>query len=390
MERSIPRFQCLMWRTSMPQKIDGQPCVAVIGGGYAGIRAARDLDDIANVVLVEPRDSFRHNVGALRAMVRPDWMPNIFMSYEKLLANGKVVHDRAAQVQPGRVELASGQVLDADFIVLATGSQYPFPAKDDETSSELSKKKYLRINENLESAKHVLLLGAGVVGVELVGEILARWPEKQITLLDPSADVLKGQYPEPLRAALREMLSSEGVDLRLGEGLRDLPQAVAGEVTPFVAETTSGARIDADLWLQCFGGGVTSDYVVGSLAQARTESGRLRVHDDLRVQGHDTVYAVGDIADLGLPTAFIADVQADIAARNIRVQITGEGESAEFQDPFPHLVVPFGTDKGTGWMVNQDELLDTATVKQLKGDHLLIAMYTDRLGLTDGAWTIGH
>ncbi|MGW2354706.1 hypothetical protein [Actinacidiphila glaucinigra] len=109
----------------MSQESDSRPSVVVIGGGYAGIRAARELDDIADVVLVEPRDSFRHNIGSLRATVQPDWAPNIFMSYERLLSRGSVVHDRAARVEPGRVELVSGEVLRPDFLVLATGSRYP-------------------------------------------------------------------------------------------------------------------------------------------------------------------------------------------------------------------------------------------------------------------------
>lgn len=376
----------------MSQESDSRPSVVVIGGGYAGIRAARELDDIADVVLVEPRDSFRHNIGSLRAAVQPDWAPNIFMSYERLLSRGSVVHDRAARVEPGRVELVSGEVLRPDFLVLATGSRYPFPAKDGEESSERSKDNYARTAKELERADHAVILGAGAVGIEMAGEILAQWPDKKVTLLDPSSDVLGGNYPEKLRTALRKMITEAGVDLRLGEGFTELPEAPAGVVAPFTAQTTTGQTIKADLWLRCFGGAVPSDYLAGSLAAARNTSGTVRVGDDMRVEDHETVYAVGDIADLGLPTAFLADLQAEVAAKNIRRHIVGEkeGQDATFADPFPHLVVPFGPGKGTGWLVHQEDLLDDASVAQLKGDHLLVAMYTDKLGLTEGAWTLGH
>jgi NADH dehydrogenase FAD-containing subunit len=43
--------------------------VAVVGGGYGGIAAAKALDASADVVLVEPRDMFMHNVAALRALL---------------------------------------------------------------------------------------------------------------------------------------------------------------------------------------------------------------------------------------------------------------------------------------------------------------------------------
>jgi apoptosis-inducing factor 2 len=46
-----------------------RPSVVVIGGGYAGIGVAAALDEDADVTLVERRDTFVDNVGALRALV---------------------------------------------------------------------------------------------------------------------------------------------------------------------------------------------------------------------------------------------------------------------------------------------------------------------------------
>ncbi len=43
----------------------GRPTVVVIGGGYGGVNVAKGLDDVADVVLVEPKDAFQHNVAAL-------------------------------------------------------------------------------------------------------------------------------------------------------------------------------------------------------------------------------------------------------------------------------------------------------------------------------------
>ena len=100
-----------------------RPVVAVIGGGYGGIAVSRALDDQADVVLVEPREAFHHNVAALRALVAPQWLERIFLPYDRLLANGRVVRDRAVHVEPGLVRLASGAELRPDYIVLATGSR---------------------------------------------------------------------------------------------------------------------------------------------------------------------------------------------------------------------------------------------------------------------------
>jgi len=105
--------------------------VAVIGGGYGGIAVAKALDEDTDVVLIDPKDAFVHAVGSLRALVQPDWAGNIFFPYDTLLRRGRVVRDRAVAVDPGGVTLASGARVDADYLVLATGSGYPYPAKMD-------------------------------------------------------------------------------------------------------------------------------------------------------------------------------------------------------------------------------------------------------------------
>src|SRR5882757_1826685 len=96
----------------------GRPTVVVVGGGYGGTAVAKALDETTDVVLVEPRDAFMHNIAALRALVDPSWLPRIFLPYDGLLTNGRVVRDRAAVVDPHRVVTAGGEQIDADYIVL--------------------------------------------------------------------------------------------------------------------------------------------------------------------------------------------------------------------------------------------------------------------------------
>jgi hypothetical protein len=82
----------------------GEELDAVLGG-----------DDTSDVVLVEPKDAFMHNIAALRALVDPSWLPKIFLPYAGLLTNGRVVRDRAVVVDPHRVVTASGEEITADY-----------------------------------------------------------------------------------------------------------------------------------------------------------------------------------------------------------------------------------------------------------------------------------
>ena len=84
-----------------------RPTVVVIGGGYGGVGVAKALDADVDVVLVEPKDAFVHNIGALRALVEPAFLPKIFLPYDRLLTRGRVVRDRAVE---DRANLALGIV----------------------------------------------------------------------------------------------------------------------------------------------------------------------------------------------------------------------------------------------------------------------------------------
>src|SRR5258706_9315200 len=96
---------------------DEQPTVVVIGGGYGGVTVAKALDDVARVVLVEPKDAFQHNVAALRAVVAPEWTARTFLPYDRLMTRGTVIRDRAVEVDQHGAVLGSGQRLNADYLV---------------------------------------------------------------------------------------------------------------------------------------------------------------------------------------------------------------------------------------------------------------------------------
>src|SRR6202521_6248901 len=231
----------------------GKPTVVVVGGGYGGYAVAKALDGTSNVMLVEPKDAFMHNIAALRALVDPSWLPRIFLPYSRLLANGRVVRDRAVVVDPHRVVTASGEEISADYVVLASGSKYPFPAKTDLVDTHHAQEQIRQAHRALAQADRVLLVGAGPVGIELAGEIRHVWPEKSIVLLDVADEILGGPYMPELKAELRRQLLEIRVELILGSPLREQLPTEPGELGTFTVTTEAGTEITADIWFRCYG-----------------------------------------------------------------------------------------------------------------------------------------
>ncbi len=363
---------------------DTRPTVAVIGGGYAGYSTAKALDDFADVTLIEPRDAFVHNVAALRALVDTDWLADIFLPYDHLLTNGRVLRDRAVEVDAGRVVLASGTELTPDFIVLATGSTYPYPAKSGTDDTALAIGRYRQSHEELARADRILIAGAGPTGLELAGEISARWPEKKITILEPEQEILAGPYKQELRNEVRRQLEERGVEFVLGERLTGEPESPPVTLGPFAVTTDKGRTIEADIWFRCNGLRPVSDYLSGDLAGARTADGWIAVTPTLQVEGQTTVFALGDVSTADLKTAGRAARQAPVAAANIRA--LHEGRPLEPYEPSPPaIVIPLGPGGGASELPGQDEIAGAETTSSIKGKHMFLETYRELFGLKEPA-----
>jgi NADH dehydrogenase FAD-containing subunit len=385
--------------------------VAIVGGGYGGVTTAKALDEVADVVLVEPQDTFVHNVAALRGLVDPAWTDRLFLPFDRLLQRGRILHETATRVDATGVTLASGARVDADYIVLATGSGYPFPAKVDVHDRSSATAKFRVAHRALAGAERVLLLGAGPVGLELAGEIKAAWADKTVTIVDPADDVLSGSvsYPQEFRAELRRQLDGLGVEFALGTSLREQPPVAAGAAHTFTATLHSGQQLTADIWFRCFGAAPVTDYLGDGLATARQADGRLAVTPELRLRGQERVFAVGDItATPEAKRAAAAEAHARVVAANIRALLHSgtQAEPTPYQPGPEGIVVPLGPKGGAtfapGWEHRVDaetaaqirdraarernglldrDILDAETTMQLKSADLMVGRYTRLLGL---------
>lgn len=354
--------------------------VVVVGGGYGGSSVAKALDAVADVVLVEPRDAFFHAVGALRAAVDPGFLPRVFFPYDRLLSRGRIVRDRAVAVEPGRVALASGRVLDAGYIVLATGSGYPFPAKHDFHDTSQAKEGYRRAQQQLAGAERVMLLGAGPVGLEFAGEILAQWPGKQVVIVDPAADILCEYEPE-LRKEIRRQLAGLEVRLVLGSPLRAEPATSPGELGRFQVTTDAGTDVSCDIWFRCYGTYANTGYLAGPLADVRHGKGLIAVTESLQVKGQQKVFALGDITDLPeSKRAGAAMRHADVVARNITSLIEGGTATATYEVGPAGIVLPLGPAGGAAQLAGQGIAGPEATA-QYKGADLMTGRFEQIFGL---------
>ncbi|WP_035743349.1 FAD-dependent oxidoreductase [Arthrobacter sp. MA-N2] len=354
--------------------------VVIVGGGYGGIAVAKALDAQAAVTLVEPKDAFVHNIAALRSVVQPDFLPRMFLPYDRLLVHGTVLRDRAVRVDGHTVELASGTRLTPDYIVLASGSSYPFPAKSDRMVTTDAIARYQAAHDDLKRASRVMLLGAGAVGLEFAGEIAAAWPDKDVVLVDLAPDILPGPYDPRLRAEVNRQLDGIGIRRIMGSPLVQLPSVPAGEFATFTVNTVDGTAIEADIWFRCYGIAPQTDYVAGELLAARTADGYLQVTPELRVAGFENVYALGDISAIDVNKAGVAGREAVVVAKNIQAQLDGSAGLDAYTPSRPVIILPLGPSGGSGQLPD-GEIASPEMISQIKGQHMMIDRFVEMLNL---------
>ncbi|RZQ62378.1 NAD(P)/FAD-dependent oxidoreductase [Amycolatopsis suaedae] len=191
------------------------------------------------------------------------------------------------------VELDDGRALSYDVLVIATGSM----AKPHGTARTLrTVDDALALRAELHTARHVAVLGAGVLGCEVAAA--ARTLGRRVTLIGREPVPMAGRLGPTLGAYLADLHRDRGVRLRTGSdtGDADLVVAAVG------SEPATG-------WLDNSG---------------------LRIDDGVRCDSHlraaPSVYAVGDVArwsdhpdDVGirLETRTNATEQGLVAAANI-------------------------------------------------------------------------
>ncbi|MEV0637818.1 FAD-dependent oxidoreductase [Streptomyces sp. NPDC050619] len=361
--------------------------VVVIGGGYAGVRLAKRLDETARVTLVDRKEVFFHRIASLRAGVRPEWTVTPFIPYDRLLRNGRVVAAKAVRVDTAerQVVLASGDRLRYDVLVIATGADYPEPARFTGTTTEEAMKSFAGHQRNIATADHVLVVGGGPSGVELSAEIRLARPDARVTLAHSGPALLHSTGSARAGRKARAWLESHGVEVRLDSFMspgndfgtyRDARGNLVGaDLSLWATGTTPNT-----LWLRLAGHG---DWL--------NPAGHIKVDRTLRVEGRPDVFAVGDVNDateLKITPAALA--QADLAAHNIRAHLGSSGRHRKvprFYRPIQRtpLIVPFGPADGVTMLPvpgGETAVLGSRTTTLAKAKTLMTPYMRRQLGYT--------
>jgi NADH dehydrogenase len=359
--------------------------VVIAGGGFGGAAAARELEKVmpkqsARMVLVNETNFAlytpflpeaaagtlepRHVVTPLRDILKRTY-----------LRIGSIVgHDPEAKTVELRAKYGETETLPYDQLLIALGSvsrTLPIPGLAEHAVGfkSLADAIYLRnhVVEALEEANATedvarrdqlltfVFVGGGYAGLEALAELqdfaadaMESYPRARLhgmrwVLVEAADHVLPEIDPELAAYALHE-LRGRGIDIRLNTTLE--------EVGADFARLSSGETLPTQtvVWTA----GVAPQPILRELNLPLDERGRVPVDSYLRVQGLDSVWAIGDAAAVPdprggstPPTAQIAVRQGPVAARNIAAEL-GVGSARPFEYRSKASFVNLGRYKAVG------------------------------------------
>eukprot|EP00301_Raphidiophrys_heterophryoidea_P028131 c9998_g1_i1.p1 GENE.c9998_g1_i1~~c9998_g1_i1.p1 ORF type:complete len:384 (-),score=105.62 c9998_g1_i1:216-1367(-) len=300
--------------------------VVIVGGGPAGYTVAAALDNQnLDVTLIEKLCVYHNSVSALRATVDETYRWQQFQPYSGLLKgkSSRVVHGEVVGVEGGVVKLKDGTTFPYDYLVIATGSQNPFPAKLEALDSvKEGIAKYSDVEEEISKAQQILIVGGGPVGVELAGEIKTYFPHKEVTILHRGATVLNNQGgAPPLSPQFIDGVTKLIRDLYIKLILEDSLEHIGNEFEagPKTLVTKKGIQIETDLVFYCTGSKPNTHMFKSSFGSSMDQNGYFNVNSHFQIEGHTNVFAIGDVTSIREPKlAYTASaMHGPITAKNI-------------------------------------------------------------------------
>ena len=332
------------------------PRVVIVGGGFAGLNAAKGLRRTPVQVTVLDRKN-HHTFQPLLyqvalAVLSPAEIASPIRAVLRRSGNTEVllgeVHGFDLET---RLVRADGLQIPYDYLVVAAGATHAYfghpeweqhapGLKTLEDATEIRGRILLAFEQAEREAfatrntppLNFVVIGAGPTGVELAGaiaDISRRYLEHDFRSIDPRQArivLLEGgprvlpAYPDDLSASAERQLRQMGVEVRTNAMVTNVESGVV---------TVGKEKIPASVIL--WGAGVSASPLGKMLDAATDRAGRVIVEPDLSIPGHPEVFVLGDLAAAKfkegamVPGVAPAAIQmGKFAARQIRRSLAGK------------------------------------------------------------------
>lgn len=302
--------------------------IVIIGGGFGGAYLAQELEDQFNpqeteVILIDRNNYFvfypllieagtgslepRHAVVSIRAFLKKTRF---------IMAQVEGVDIQSKKIRYLHPEHGKTEEISYDHLAIGLGSvtklppvkglaEYGFEMKSMSDAIGLRDRAIRMLEaadaepspEKRKSMLHFVVVGGNFTGIELAGEMEmflrratryyrnVKLKDFKITLIEIADRVLSAVDPELSEYAM-EHLKKRGIEFRL--------KCSVNEIAADHVVLSTGERIPTETVVWC--AGIAPNPLIAKLNLPVDDRGYILCDSDLKVQGHENIWAVGDCA----------------------------------------------------------------------------------------------
>jgi len=323
--------------------------IAIVGGNFAGLAAATALSARHAVTVIDPGRFFEWVPHLHEILSGVKTAPALRLDRAAIVrrAGHRFVRDAVSALHPaeGWLQTAGGRTLRFDACIVALGAvghdhgvpgvpgvarhALPFRSVDDARAIAAR----LRALHWRPQPMQVVVAGAGIAGVEALGELLRRYrddPKVSLQLVEAGPRLLPG-LPPRLDADLRRLCAPFDVGLHVGTPIA----AVAAKSL----RLADGRRLRSDLTL--WSAGLAPPPLLRAAGLAGPPPGWADALPTLQSRHAENVFVAGDVAQLAQPLgkqAYHALDMGALAAANAERWLAGRALRRYQPSPKPVLI----------------------------------------------------
>ena len=287
--------------------------IVIIGNGIAGITAARHIrkrsDNRITVISGESDYFFSRTALMYVYMGHMKWdnlKPYEDWFWEKNRIELKKAWVEQIDFEKKKLRFSAGEPLEYDKLIIATGSVYnKFGWKGENLKGVqglVSKQDLIELEENTAYTKKAVIVGGGLIGVELAEMLKTR--NIEVTFLVREKAFWNNILPLPEAEMISRHIVSHGVDLRHNTELDSILPDENGRAR--AVTTKAGEEIECQLVGLCAGVRPNIDFLKNT--ELETDRGILiNEYFETNLPG---VYAIGDCAQHRDPVGLRKPVEA--------------------------------------------------------------------------------
>ncbi len=313
--------------------------VTIIGGGFSGATIAKNLDKIKNinVTLFDKKPYFEYGPGLPKLISNKDYDKKIIVKYDDFLENTNVISEEVVSISPELIH-TNKNGYRYDNLVISCGIKYPIFLKSKKNVfivAELNNCK--KASEKIKDSRKILIVGGGLIGVEVASEIAITYPEKEVIIVHSKDRLLERNTKNTSKIA-ENFFKRKNVKIFYNE------KVVENNNNIFL--TDKKRKINADVAVWCAGVKCDSSFLKDFNENIFSDRNCLKVDKTLRLKGYNNIFVGGDITDiLEEKTAQNSERHAKIITKNIKNISSGKKllKYKKFTGP---LFISLGSKKG--------------------------------------------